>query len=100
MAAFFTQLREDFLRFVRAYKVIRKNMLYILYAFLDDRFIIRTTILALQKLKHIDQGICPFLDFLCQAFPDNLTVKVLAELVLYFFTGAFNCSIFPSSYGT
>ncbi len=46
VTAFFSQLRENFLRFVRAYKVIRKNMLYILYAFLDDRFIIRTTILA------------------------------------------------------
>lgn len=46
VTAFFSQMRENFLRFVRAYKVIRKNMLYILYAFLNDRFIIRTTLLA------------------------------------------------------
>ena len=46
-----SQLRENSLRFVRAYKVIRKHMLYILYAFPDDRFIKRTTILTWQKHK-------------------------------------------------
>ena len=34
----------------------------------------------------VHRDVCPFLDFLCQVFPNNLTVKVLTELVLYIFS--------------
>lgn len=64
----------------------RKSLAF-LHAFLDDSFIVRAAILTQQKLKNIDRDIRPFLDFLRQVFPDNLTVKILTKLVLYFFTG-------------
>jgi hypothetical protein len=40
MASALTELGEDFLRFIRTDKVVRQNPLYILYALLDDLFIV------------------------------------------------------------
>ena len=40
VTAFLSQLRQNLLRFIRAYKIISKNTLHVLYAFFNDRFII------------------------------------------------------------
>ena len=88
MAPLFAQLREDFLSFIRAHKIISKNTLNILHTLFDYFFIIGTAILPKKELKNIHRHICAFLNFLGQIFANNLPIKVLTELVLYFFTGA------------
>ena len=87
MAAFFTQLRQDFLCFIWTDKIVRQNPLYRLYAALNDLIIIGAAILPQKKLKHIDRYISTFLDFLRQILPDNLPVKILPQLILYDFSG-------------
>ena len=86
MAPLFAQLREDFLSFIQAHKIISKNTLNILHTLFNYFFIIGTAILPKKELKNIGGYICPFLDFLRQVFADNLAIKVLAQLVLDYLT--------------
>ena len=87
MTPLFAQLREDFLSFVRAYKIVSKNTLNILHTLFNYFFVIGTAILPKKALQNIHRHICAFLNFLGQIFANNLPIKVLTELVLYFFTG-------------
>ena len=81
-----TQFGQNFFCFIRADIVIRKNALHILYALLNNFVIIRTAILPKEELKDIGRHIRTLLDFLRQVFSDNFPIKVLAQLVLDYFT--------------
>lgn len=88
MAALSPKLGQDLLGLVRADEIIRQNPLHILNPLLNDLMVVRAAVLPQQKLKNIDRHIGPLLDLLGQVLPDNLAVKILPELVLYYFTGA------------
>ena len=95
MAPVLAQLRKNFLRLIRADKIVCQNTFHILNALLNDGLIVRTAILPQQELQHIDRNICSFFDFLCQVFPDDATVKVAAQLPAQFFTHIFCRHIQP-----
>ena len=77
VAAVPAQLRKHLLRLIRAHKVVRQNMLYVLHTLLDDFLIVRAAILPQQKLQHIDRYVGTFLDLFGQILANDLSIKIL-----------------------
>ena len=78
----FPQQREHLLRLVRTHEIVGQDALHILNAFLNDLIIIRTAVLAKEKLQYIDRDICPLFDGLGQILSDDPTVKVLPQFLV------------------
>ena len=93
VAAVPTQLRKHLLRLIRAHKVVRQNMLYVLHALLDDFLIVRAAILPQQKLQHIDRYVGTFLDLFGQILADDATIKVFPQFPAQFFPVSLCCLI-------
>ena len=93
VAAVPTQLRKHLLCLIRAHKVVRQNMLYVLHALLDDLLIVRTAILPQQKLQHIDRYVGTFLDLFGQILTDDTTIKVFPQFPAQFFPVSLCCLI-------
>ena len=86
-AAALTKLGKHFFRFIRTNIVVCQNAFNIFNALAHNLVIICAAILSKQKLKDISRNISPFLDLLCEIFPDNLPVEIVAEFALDDFTG-------------
>lgn len=82
VAAALAKDRQNLLSLIRPHEIIGKNAFYIRNALLNDLRIVRAAILPQKKLQHIDRHIRPFFDFLRQIFADDLSVKIVAELIL------------------
>ena len=93
VAAVPAQLRKHLLRLIRAHKVVRQNMLYVLHTLLDDFLIVRAAILPQQKLQHIDRYVGTFLDLFGQILTDDTTIKVFPQFPAQFFPVSLCCLI-------
>ena len=82
MATVLTKHGKDLLCLIRTHEIIDKNPLDVLDTLLNHFGIIRAAILTKKELQYVYRYVSAFLDFLCQILTDDLTVKILAELIL------------------
>ena len=75
MAAVHLQQGKNLLCFIRAYKVVRKNLLYRFNAGFNNSRVITAAILPQQKFQHIDRHIRALFDFLRQILADDAALE-------------------------